>query len=165
MMTYAAEMTNNGMAVMCGGSSSATDGCSTERLVRITAGLLPEEYQQTPMVSLLSWEACYNELFLRLHPAGFFCSCGCSERICHGKTRACFPVYMCRSCRRTYSILTGTPFSGTKLGAKELVLFMRMWAGSVPPAEIGKQVGLHRSSVLQLQEKLRIYAKHGGGMA
>lgn len=164
MMTMTAYMTKNGpVAMSC--APPATDIAPVERLVRITAGLLPEEYQQTQMVDLLSWEACYNELFLRLHPAGFFCSCGSSERIGHGRTKACFPIYMCKACSKTYSILTGTPFSGTKLGAKELVLFMRMWAGAAAPAEIGRQIGLHRSSVLQLQEKLRIYAKHGGGVA
>lgn len=147
-------------------SETITAGTSPdERKIRITAGLLPEEYSQTPTVNLLSWEACYTELFMRLHPAGFACSCGSAERIGHGKTRASFPVYMCKGCGSTYSILSGTPFSGTKLGAKELVLFMRLWATATPPVEIGRQIGLHKTSVLQLQEKLRIYAKHGGGQA
>lgn len=134
-----------------------------ERKIRSTAGILPDEYGQTPIISLLSWEACYNELFMRLHPTGFACSCGSTERMGHGRTKTCFPVYMCRDCSSTYSILSGTPFSGTKLGAKELVLFMRLWAFGVAPVKIGREIGLHRTSVQALQEKLRIYAKYGGG--
>lgn len=136
-----------------------------EKKIRITTGLLPEEYASTPTVALLSWNACYNELLARLHPAGFACPCGSDQRIGHGRTRAGFQVFMCKACGATYSILTGTPFSGTKLGAKELVLFMRLWAADRPAVEIGAQIGLHRSSVLQLQDKLRIYASHGGGQA
>lgn len=136
-----------------------------DKQIRITAGLLPEDYSRTPLVALLSWEACYNELVCRLHPVFFACSCGSMDRTGHGKTNAGFPVYMCKGCGCTYSILSGTPFSGTKLGARELVLFMRLWADAVPAVEIGKQVGLHRTSVLQLQDKLRIYSSHGGGRA
>jgi transposase-like protein len=136
-----------------------------DKQIRITSGLLPEDYSQTPLVALLSWEACCKELFRRLHPGVFACSCGSVQRTGHGKTNAGFPVYMCKGCGCTYSLLSGTPFSGTKLGARELVLFMRMWAAAVPAVEIGRQVGLHRTSVLQLQDKLRIYASHGGEQA
>jgi transposase-like protein len=142
-----------------------TNNKPAEKQIRITAGLLPEDYSQTPLVELLSWEACYTELGRRLHPAVFACSCGSMERTGHGKTNASFPVYMCKGCGCTYSILSGTPFSGTKLGARELVLFMRLWAAATPAVEIGREVGLHRTSVLQLQDKLRIYASHGGGQA
>jgi len=133
-----------------------------EKLITHTTGLLPSLYLEKPLLFFLDWAACYNELFLRLHPDGFFCSCGSDKRYAHGYTNAKFPVYQCRECSRTYSILSGTPLSGTKLGAKEIVLFMRLWADGETPVKIGQQVGLHRTSVLLLQDRLRLYAEHGG---
>jgi len=130
------------------------------KVVRITSGTSPEKYLSTLWLELLSWEACYKELYLRLHPDGFRCGCGCDVRIGHGYTKTCFPTYMCKECRRKYSILSGTPFSGTKLGAKELVLFMRMWAAGSSQREIGAEIGLHRNSVVAMQQKLELYRRH-----
>lgn len=135
------------------------------RVVRNTAGLVPDEYQQTPLLELLSWEACYTELFLRLHPGGFRCGCGSEERIGHGRSKNNFPVYRCRNCGGVYSILTGTPLSGTTMGARELVLFMRLWGSKAGNEEMAKALGMHRSSVLQMKTKLAIYARICGELS
>lgn len=125
-------------------------------------GLIPEHYLNSQLLTLLDWSACYQDLFTRLHPAGFVCpSCGSEERVGHGKTRASFPIYRCKreGCGRTYSILTGTVFCGTSLDARGLVLFMRLLAIGKGDLEIGVEVGLHRNSVADFRRKIETYGK------
>lgn len=130
--------------------------------VRVTAGLNPAAYLETPLADLLDRQASYNELLSRLHPDGLRCSCGSVDRISHGRNRTGYPVYKCRDCGSVYFILSGTVFSGCTMEAHRLVLFMRLLAAGQKPAEIGRAVGLHRNSVAQLMAKVSVYSRHGG---
>lgn len=134
-----------------------------ERVVRLTAGLRPEEWRRVELAGLLDPEACYRELVARLHPDGLRCSCGAAERIRYGASRTGYPLFRCQACRSVYSVLSGTVFSGTSLSARRLVLLMRLWADGRTPKEIAAAVGLHRNSVRQLQARAALYAAHGPG--
>jgi transposase-like protein len=133
-----------------------------KKTVRITSGIRPEEYGATPLLDLLAWQPCYDELVRRIHPLGLHCPCGSPQglSVSNGRTRAGIPVRRCRNCGATYTVLTGTPFSGTKLGARRLVLFMRMWHAGSPAGEIGQAVGLHRNSVNQMMANLVLHRKY-----
>jgi len=140
-----------------------TSSIQTEpRGIRNTSGIKPSDYSLVPMVDLLDKERCYHELRMRMHPDGLSCSCGSQERMGHGKTAAGFPVFRCRACGKTYTILSGTPFSGTKLDARRIVLFMRLWAAGERVDRIGREIGLHRNSVQMLMTKLTVYGKYSG---
>jgi hypothetical protein len=131
-----------------------------ERIVRIVSGVRPEEYAATMLVDLLHPDRCYRELLQRLHPDGLACSCGERDAIGHGRTRAGLQVNRCRACGTTYTILSGTPFNGTKLDAARIVLFMRLWAAGESAERIGREIGLHRNSVQMLITKLTMYGKY-----
>ena len=131
-----------------------------ERIVRIVAGVRPEEYAATMLADLLHPDRCYDELRRHLHPAGLACSCGERDAIGHGRTRAGLPVHRCRACGTTYTVLSGTPFNGTKLDAVRIVLFMRLWAAGESAERIGREIGLHRNSVQMLITKLTMYGKY-----
>lgn len=132
-----------------------------KKVVRITSGTHPAEYAGTRLVDLLDWQACYAELLVKIHPFGLACGgCGGTEAIGHGKTKTGFPRHKCRSCGVVYTALSGTPFSGTRMGAKELILFMRLWHTSAPCFEIGAEVGLSAGAIRQLQKNLTLHKKY-----
>lgn len=122
-------------------------------------GLNAEEYLKTSMIELMDIDACYLELTHRLHPDGFVCSCG--HAVCKraGRTRSGFIRHQCVDCGSVYTILTCTPLSGTKLGPRELVLFMRMWGQGHHPQKIGEEIGMHKTSVADLIRKMSFYSK------
>ena len=134
-----------------------------KKQVRITSGIRPEEYGSTGIVELLDWTACYSELFRRIHPWGLRCPKGCPDDrpYAHGYTASKYPRYKCQHCGAVYTILTGTPFSGTRLGARELVVFMRLWGIGAADHEIAKEVGLAAESVRQLRMRLIAHRKYG----
>ena len=134
---------------------------SRKKVERITTGIHPDEYKNTRMVDLLDWTTCYVELVKKIHPHGITCGrCGSGGRVGHGSTRRGYPRSRCTACGFVYSILSGTPFSGVHLGAKELVLFMRMWADKRPAHEIAQAVGATRDAVSLLQKNLILHKKH-----
>lgn len=129
-------------------------------MVRVTTGLDGALYLAKPVWELFDWDAAYEELKGHLHPHGLSCACGACDAIGHGKSKTGYPVYKCRACGKTYSLLTGTPFSGITLDARRLLAFMRMVGEGRSTLEISKEVGLHRVSVDQLVGKVQIYARY-----
>lgn len=133
---------------------------ANRKVVRVTTGLDTQNYLDTSMVRLMSVPESYTELGKRMHPSGLCCPCGSgsSDAYGHGRNANGYPVFRCRECGKTYSILTGTLFSGCTLGARELLLMLRMIGEQQTAAEIGPMVGLTRKAVAQMMVKIKIYA-------
>lgn len=135
-----------------------------KKVVRITTGTQPDEYSKTKLAGLLSRDACLTELERRIHPLGLLCGqCGSGQGIKNGYTQSLFPRHRCKDCGAVYSILSGTPFSGTKLGPCELVVFMRMWHEKAPDTSIAKAVDMHRKTVNTLKQNLILHKKYNMG--
>lgn len=134
---------------------------SRKKIIRNTSGIHPDEYAGTSMLDLLDGTACYVELCNKIHPQGLACGhCGSNDRMGHGSSRKGYPRYKCRSCGGIYTILSGTPFNGTRLNAKELILFMRMWDYDRPAHEIAAAVGQNRDTIYLLKKNLILHKKY-----
>ena len=130
------------------------------RVVRVTTGLNPMTYKRTPMIDLLKDDACYQVVADELHPKGLACSCGSPSAMKYGKNRNDYPMYKCKECGSYYSLLSGTPFSGSTLDAKSLYLFMRLWATGSSSREIADAIDKHPQTVAELQARVSAYRKY-----
>lgn len=136
----------------------------SSKKIHVFTGLKPGLYVNTPWLALLDESACYRELAAKLHPGGLRCGkCGSAESIKWGSTASGFPVHKCRACSAKYNLLTGTPLSGSTLGARHIVLFMRLWGQGYRAQDIAPHVGLHSTSIASLKRKLTVYAAAAAG--
>ena len=128
--------------------------------IRIMTGLEPQAYLQEEMFRQMDSEACLAVVESHFHPDGIKCQdCGSSERYGGGKTPKGLPRYRCRECSSTYTAISYTPFSGTKLGPRKIVLFMWLLGLGVAPAEIGAAVGLSTDAVIFRMQQIQFYAE------
>lgn len=126
--------------------------------ITITSGLDPAQYVDISMSDKMDMTACLSMLETMFHPDGLRCpQCRSLSRIGNGKTAKGVPRYRCTECGQTYTIISHTPFSGTKLGPRKIVLFMWMFGIECEVRDIARAVALHPSTVSRIILKIKTY--------
>lgn len=126
--------------------------------VKIFKGLDPAPYTPSLLLTMLDRPACIEWLLGQLHPGGLSCAvCGATSKTGNGKTEKGLPRYLCGGCGITYNLFSHTPWSGSKLGPRRIVLFMFLLGQDAHPVEIGEAVGLDRTTVITTSRRLAAY--------
>jgi hypothetical protein len=103
---------------------------------------------------LLDDSACLAWLERHLHPDGWTCHhCGSSERRLF--RRQTFPAYRCRACDGYYTLLTNTPFAGTRQRPATIVLILRGIAKGESTARLSRELDLDRKRLGEIRQQLQ----------
>ena len=109
-----------------------------------------------PITELLDDATCVAWLEQHLHPAGLACPrCQSTDRRLFRK-HPFFPTYRCRSCQRTYTILTGSVFAKTRQSPATIVLLLRGIAKGESTARLSRELGLDRKRLGELRQQIQI---------
>ncbi len=68
-------------------------------------------------------------------------------------------VYRCKRCASPYNLYSQTVFAGTQLRPSQVVLLLRGVCQGVSSAQLGRELGLSRQTVLSLRRKLQSSAE------
>jgi transposase-like protein len=108
-----------------------------------------------PITELLDDATCVVWLEQYLHPTGLVCP------RCHSTNRrlfrhhAFFPTYRCRTCQRTYTILTQTVFAKTRQRPSTIVLLLRGIAKGESTARLSRELVLDRKRLGELRSQIQ----------
>src|SRR5919199_1220092 len=93
-----------------------------------------------PITDLLDEAECAGWLERHLHPMGLVCprSQGTERRLF--RHHVFFPTYRCRTCQRTYTVLTGTVFEKTRQPPATIVLLLRGIAKGESTARLARRL-------------------------
>ena len=107
-----------------------------------------------PIDELLDEDVCHSYLLKRLHPDGLKCPhCGCASRYTV-KKNTWFDGYKCSSCKKYYTMYTGTVFEKTRQPASKIVLILRGFAKGETTARMGRELKLDRGRLLGLRHRI-----------
>lgn len=127
-----------------------------QSVIKNRNGLDPEKFGK--ITEAIGFEESMALLEANFHPGGLRChACGSSRRVGGGKTTKGMPRYRCTECKTTYTVLSGTIFSGSKMGAKEIVVFMFLLSIGADAAAISSQVGIAIPAVRMVRNKVEFY--------
>jgi transposase-like protein len=108
-----------------------------------------------PITDLLDDAACSTWLEQYLHPSGLVCPrCLSSDRRLF-RQHAFFPTYRCRTCQRTYTILTDTVFAKTRQRPSTIVLLLRGIAKGESTARLSRELTLDRKRLGELRQQIQ----------
>lgn len=110
------------------------------------------------MSNELTAEWCYETLRRVRWPRGIVCPlCGRGHVTTHSKSvRTPWRRYLCLSCRRTFTDLTGTPFAGTNVPVTTWFLCLRLLHRRQTTAELARRLGVKWETAADLQRRLVI---------
>ena len=113
-----------------------------------------------PITDLMDEHACYAKLVELLHPGGLACpQCQQHDRLgVHRRHRAPVLDYQCGHCGRVFNAFTGTVFQQTHRRPSELLLTLRGIAQGVSTAQLARELGRHRGTLLDLRHRLQANA-------
>ena len=69
-------------------------------------------------------------------------------------------VYRCKPCKHAYNLYSGTVFAGTQFRPSQVVLLLRGVCQGVSSAQLGRELGLTRQTILSIRRKLQVSAEH-----
>jgi transposase-like protein len=108
-----------------------------------------------PITELLDDVACVAWLEQHLHPTGLVCPrCQSSERRLF-RRHDYFPTYRCRTCQRTYTILTTSVFEKTRQRPATIVLLLRGIAKGESTARLSRELDFDRKRLGTLRQKIQ----------
>jgi transposase-like protein len=108
-----------------------------------------------PITDLLDDTECVGWIEQHLHPTGLVCPrCQGSERRLF-RRHAFFPTYRCRTCQRTYTVLTGTVFEKTRQRPATIVLLLRGIAKGETTARLSRELAIGRKRVGRLRQQIQ----------
>ena len=108
-----------------------------------------------PIDELMDEDVCHLYLLNRLHPDGLKCPhCGGEGRYTV-KRNTWFDGYSCTSCKRYYTMYTGTVFEKTRQSASKLVLILRGFAKGESTARMSRELHLDRENLLNLRHRVQ----------
>ena len=109
---------------------------------------------------LLDPEKCGKFLTDILHPCGLKCPNGHDLDHCyvHKRDRAPILGYRCWDCGRCFNIFTGTVLQETKHNCVRLVQILRGIAQGVSTAQLARELGVSRPSLLAFRHKIQALA-------
>ncbi len=104
----------------------------------------------------LSEEACYETLRRVRWPHGIVCPrCGRSRVTTHTKlVRSPLRRYLCLTCRRTFTDLTGTPLAGTNLPVSKWFLCLQLLRQPLATADLARELSVKWDTAVHLQRRL-----------
>ena len=116
-----------------------------------------------PIHSLIDEEAAQAWVLNHFHPQGPRCpNCQASVEEARNfrKTQTSgLIVYRCKNCESVYNLYSGTVFAGTQFNASQVVLLLRGICQGVSSAQLGRELGLTRQTVLSIRRKLQASAE------
>ncbi len=118
-----------------------------------------------PIESLMDEEKAEAWVLDHFHPQGLSCpNCQASvseARIFRQTAISGLQVYRCKQCGSAYNLYTGTVFAGTQFRPSQVVLLLRGICQGVSSAQLGRELGLTRQTVLSIRRKLQASAEQG----
>ena len=116
-----------------------------------------------PIHSLIDEERAQAWVLNHFHPHGLRCP-NCQASVAEArhfrKTQTSgLQVYRCKSCESVYTLYSGTVFSGTHFRPSQVVLLLRGVCQGVSSAQLGRELGLSRQTVLSIRRKLQSSAE------
>jgi transposase-like protein len=115
-----------------------------------------------PIVELLDDERSSQWLLRHFHPQGLKCPhCGAgldqAREFRQTKTSQLM-VYRCNQCQGVYNLYSRTVFEGRYFRPAQAVLLLRGVIKGQPSAEIGREIGVSRQTVLELRHEIQSLA-------
>ena len=109
-----------------------------------------------PITNLMDEDKCYAQLLELLHPGGLACpKCGKQHGLgVHRRHRAPVLDYQCGHCGRVFNAFTNTVFDHTHRRPAELMLTLRGIAQGTSTAQLARELGRHRGTLLDLRHRL-----------
>ena len=116
-----------------------------------------------PIQSLIDEEEAQAWVLNHFHPHGLRCpNCQASVEEARNfrKTQTSgLQVYRCKHCESVYNLYSGTVFAGTQFKPSQVVLLLRGVCQGVSSAQLGRELGLSRQTVLSIRRKLQASAE------
>lgn len=112
----------------------------------------------------ISEARCYEMLRRVRWPNGIICPfCGRSHVTTHSRfERTRRQRYLCLTCRRTFTDLTGTPLARTNLPLGTWLLCLRLIGQGRTTSELAKELGVKWDTAAQLQRRLGLALARSG---
>jgi len=115
-----------------------------------------------PIVDLLDDELSSQWLLKHFHPEGLKCPhCGAglnqAREFRQTKTSQLM-VYRCNQCQGIYNLYSRTVFEGRYFRPAQAVLLLRGVIKGQPSAELGREIGVSRQTVLELRHEIQSLA-------
>ena len=116
-----------------------------------------------PIQSLIDEEQAQAWVLNHFHPQGLYCpkcQASVSEARNFRKTETSgLQVYRCNPCGHVYNLYSGTVFAGTQFRPSQVVLLLRGVCQGVSSAQLGRELGLSRQTILSIRRKLQSSAE------
>jgi len=108
-----------------------------------------------PIAELLDESICLLWLERHLHPDGLACPpCHSPERRLF-RQQGAFPVYRCRACDGSYTLLTNTVVAKPRQRPATLVLLLRGIAKGEPTARLAHELGIWRKQLDTVRQRVQ----------
>jgi hypothetical protein len=112
-----------------------------------------------PIVELLDDELSSQWLLKHFHPEGLkcpHCGVGVNQARQFRQTQTSqLRVYRCNQCQGIYNLYSRTVFEGRYFRPAQAVLLLRGVIKGQPSAEIGREIGVSRQTVLELRHEIQ----------
>ena len=117
-----------------------------------------------PIQSHIDEEQAEAWVLNHFHPQGLCCpkcQASVSEARNFRKTETSgLQVYRCKPCKHAYNLYSGTVFAGTQFRPSQVVLLLRGVCQGASSAQLGRELGLTRQTILSIRRKLQVSAEH-----
>ena len=116
-----------------------------------------------PIEPLIDEERAQAWVLNHFHPQGLRCpecQAGVAEARDFRKTATSgLQVYRCKGCESVYNLYSGTVFAGTQFRPSQVVLLLRGICQGVSSAQLSRELGISRPTVLSVRRKLQAAAE------
>ena len=116
-----------------------------------------------PIQSLIDEEQAEAWVLNHFHPEGLYCpkcQASVSEARNFRKTaRSGLQVYRCKHCQSIYNLYSGTVFAGSQFRPSQVVLLLRGVCQGVSSAQLSRELGISRQTILSIRRKLQSSAE------
>ena len=116
-----------------------------------------------PIHSLIDEEQAEAWVLTHFHPEGLCCpncQASVSEARNFRKTATSgLQVYRCKPCEGIYNLYSGTVFAGTQFRPSQVVLLLRGVCQGVSSAQLARELGISRQTILSIRRKLQTSAE------
>ena len=116
-----------------------------------------------PIHSLIDEEQAETWVLTHFHPEGLYCpncQASVSEARNFRKTATSgLQVYRCKQCESLYNLYSGTVFAGTQFRPSQVVLLLRGVCQGVSSAQLARELGISRQTILSIRRKLQSSAE------
>lgn len=116
-----------------------------------------------PIVELIDDELSRHWLLNHFHPEGLkcpHCGAGLDQARAFRQTKTSqLTVYRCNQCQGIYNLYSRTVFEGRYFRPAQAVLLLRGVVKGDPSAEIAREIGVSRQTVLQIRREIQVHAE------